>query len=653
MNSLRVRLLAALLGVGLIAFVAALATALWVSRDRIEAQMASQAQSIALSLTVALTAGGEPALQNAESLVEPVFDQSYLRRIEVRDAGGKVIASRHAPSRLPGGAPGWFVDLLPLAAGPQSADVMHGWRIAGSVLVEPHPHWAQLQLWAVAETLLLWMGGGLAAAGMLGLMALRWGLRPLRRVQRSAVAAASRRFVPIDEARMPAELQPLVSAFNRMLTAMSGALESESGRAAQFRDQALIDELTGLPNRRGFRAALEARIENGQRGGWLALLRVEGLEELNHLYGRGAVDDLLVESTGFMKAIDTVSLGGRLEGACFALLFDGEEDEIREVLTSLLARLDSLARAAGAGQAHAWRAGAADCDGAGEGGHSADAGRWLAAADRALHQWSAERGALPVLAHARAAEAGAGDLRLQVRELVSKGRIAFASQATCTLGADGLGAPLHVELRAALDAGVRLIRAAEYIAYASEARVSAALDSACLMRALEYAKTRRDGMAIVVNVSAATLSDPDILRWVRAYRQDARSGRLILEFQEAALLGAPDAAEAFAQLAQSSGLALGIKHFGLHANALSLLRRLRPEHVKLSVTLTREALQNPESGAYVRSLAGIASALSITPVAVAVERPEALTALYALGIRAAQGEAVVAEQLPGAATAPR
>ena len=105
MNSLRMRLLAALLGVGVLAFAAALATALWVSRDRVEAQMASQAQAIALSLTVALTAGGEPALQNAESLVEPVFDQSYLRRIEVRDAKGAVIASRQAPARLPGGAP--------------------------------------------------------------------------------------------------------------------------------------------------------------------------------------------------------------------------------------------------------------------------------------------------------------------------------------------------------------------------------------------------------------------------------------------------------------------------------------------------------------------------------------------------------------------
>ena len=59
MNSLRLRLLAALLGVGVVAFAAALATALWVSRDRVEAQMASQAQSIALSLTVALTAPQE------------------------------------------------------------------------------------------------------------------------------------------------------------------------------------------------------------------------------------------------------------------------------------------------------------------------------------------------------------------------------------------------------------------------------------------------------------------------------------------------------------------------------------------------------------------------------------------------------------------
>ena len=640
MNSLRLRLLAALLGVGVLAFAAALVTALWVSRDRVEAQMASQAQSIALSLTVALTAGGEPALQNAESLVEPVFDQSYLRRIEVRDGKGKVIASRQAPARLDGGAPQWFVDLLPLASGAQTSDIMSGWRIAGSVLVEPHPHWAQLQLWAVAQTLLIWMGGGLAAACVLGLGALRWGLRPLRRVQQSAVSAAARKFVPIDEARIPGELQPLVGAFNRMLGAMSQALDTEAGRAERFRDQALVDELTGLPNRRGFRAALEARIEAGQREGWLVLMRVEGLEDLNHLYGREAVDDLLTESAGFMSALDAVALRGRVEGACFALLIDADENAASLMLRGLLARLNSLAGAAGSGQAYAWRAGAADCDG------DCDAARWLAAADRALHQWRIESGSLPVLAHAREAEAGAGGLRTQVRNLICQGRIAFATQATLALDEGRAGAMLHLELRAVLDAGERLIRAAEYMAYAGEIRVSAALDSACLMRALEHARSRRDGVTTVVNVSAATLTDPDILRWVNGYRNDTRLGAFILEFSESALLADPDAAEAFAQLAQANGLALGIKHFGLHANALSLLRRLRPAHVKFSATLTREALHSPDSGAYVASLAGIASALSITPIAVAVENPDVLPSLHALGFRAVQGEAVAAESVP-------
>lgn len=183
------------------------------------------------------------------------------------------------------------------------------------------------------------------------------------------------------------------------------------------------------------------------------------------------------------------------------------------------------------------------------------------------------------------------------------------------------------------------------MAYAGEIRVSAALDGACLMRAIEHAQARRDGLPTAVNVGAATLTDPDILRWLRTYRHDERCGILILEFSEAALLGDPDAAESFAHLAHSRGLALGIKHFGLHPNALSLLRRLRPLHVKFSATLTREALLHPESGSYVSSLTGIATTLSITPVAVAVEHPEDLAALHALGFRAVQGRAVAPENM--------
>lgn len=668
MNSLRVRLLAALLGVGVLAFMAALASALWVTRDRIEAQMASQAQSIALSLTVALTATGEPALQNAESLVEPIFDQSYLRRIAVRDTQQRIVASREAPARLNGGAPQWFAELLPLAVGVRSADIMQGWRIAGSVLVEPHAHWAHLQLWEVARSLLFWMGSGLAATCLLGLAALRWGLRPLRSVQRSAVAAASRRFTPIDASRMPAELQPLIGAFNRMLGALAQALDAESERAARFRDQALVDELTGLSNRRGVRAALEARIETGPHDGWLALLRADGLENLNHRFGRPAVDSLLAASARLIREEVGEGVCGRIEGACFALLIDAPEETARGCLAGLLTRLDGLAQAAaGDASLRPWRGGAAGC------GHDTDVARWLAVADQALQRWQtggapgfvriAGQGgevAEPVrqqggksVSEPVSKSAGApvdgvvrASARGPVRELVRHGRFVFASQATCVLEAAGAGSPMHVELRAMLDAGDRLIRAAEYMSDVGEARMSAALDGVCLMRALEHAQARRDGVATVVNVGAATLTDPDILRWVAGYRHDARRGGLILEFSESVLLGNPDAAEALAGQAQARGLALGIKHFGLHASALSLLRRLRPQHVKFSAALTREALRHPDSGAYVASLTGIAAALSITSVAVAVEQADTLPALHALGFRAVQGNAVSPESLP-------
>jgi EAL domain-containing protein (putative c-di-GMP-specific phosphodiesterase class I) len=183
------------------------------------------------------------------------------------------------------------------------------------------------------------------------------------------------------------------------------------------------------------------------------------------------------------------------------------------------------------------------------------------------------------------------------------------------------------------------------MSYAGEARVAAALDSACLVRALDVMRQQRDRLPTVVNLGAAALSDQGIRRWVGGYRQDPRNGAIVLEFSEAVLLSDVEAAEALAQQAHARGLMLGIKHFGLHANALALLRRLRPAHVKFSVTLTREALLNPDSGAYVRSLAGIASALSITPLAVAVESLSELQALHDLGMRGAQGAAIAREQM--------
>lgn len=637
MPSLRRRLLAALLLVGLLVFLAALWSALWLARERTEAQMASQARAVALALSVALTARPGEALAGAEALVEPVFDQSWLRRIAVRDAGGKVQVRRESPARLPGGAPDWFDRLLPVRGGAQQAAIMDGWRLAGSVEVVPHPHWATLQLWDLAKALALWLGLGLGAAALVGLGVLRWGLKPLEQVRRSAVAAASRRFQPIDSAGVPRELQALTGAFNDMLAAIDRALGEESDRAAHYRQLALEDALTGLANRRAFRAALEARMDGGG-GATLALLRIDGLEQLNHHQGRAAVDALLSGSAELLRELAAGGLCARTEGACFALLSDEGEDSLRERLRGGLGRLDALARAAGATGPQCWRAGLAGR------GVAADAAGWLAAADRALHRWQAEAG--PAVARPGDAELPGTRLRERVRQGIAQGRLRFATQATHLLDAHGPGALLHLEARALIEEpDGRRLRAAEYLRYATETGVAAALDAACLAEGLRRATAPGVATPVAVNLGAPSLRPAQLPDWLAAHRTVAPHGALLLELPESVLLERPAAAEALARSAAEAGLALGIKHFGLDARAVGLLRRLRPRHVKFAPLLSREALAHEDAAGYLRSLTALCRTLGAVPVAVLVEDPGQFAPLHALGFGAVQGQAVAAERL--------
>ena len=100
--------------------------------------------------------------------------------------------------------------------------------------------------------------------------------------------------------------------------------------ADRARRDALTDELTGLPNRRMFDAALGGRLENLGRYGWqfgLLIVDIDHFKEVNDLHGHAAGDAVLegVGATlqGAVRAGDVVARWG---GEEFAVLVEASDD---------------------------------------------------------------------------------------------------------------------------------------------------------------------------------------------------------------------------------------------------------------------------------------------------------------------------------------
>jgi diguanylate cyclase (GGDEF)-like protein/PAS domain S-box-containing protein len=105
------------------------------------------------------------------------------------------------------------------------------------------------------------------------------------------------------------------------------AAEEEADRARQ---EALTDQLTGLPNRRMFDPALGGRLENLARYGWafgLLIVDIDHFKEINDEHGHAVGDAALAGVAATLKgAIRSGDLLARWGGEEFAVLVEASDE---------------------------------------------------------------------------------------------------------------------------------------------------------------------------------------------------------------------------------------------------------------------------------------------------------------------------------------
>ena len=125
--------------------------------------------------------------------------------------------------------------------------------------------------------------------------------------------------------------------------------------ADRARRDSLTDDLTGLPNRRMFDAALTGRLENLGRYGWhfgLLIVDIDHFKQVNDRYGH-AIGDAVLEGVGatLQGAVRAGDIVARWGGEEFAVLVEASDDEglretaerIRVLVAQSEARRETLA----------------------------------------------------------------------------------------------------------------------------------------------------------------------------------------------------------------------------------------------------------------------------------------------------------------------
>ncbi len=240
----------------MVAFIGSFAVWMASSRDYLETQLrlknADNAQSLALSLS---QQRGDLSLMDLA--VSAQFDTGFYRSIRLLDAAGKVVSNHEAATRHANqSAPNWFVSLVNIESPAGVAQVTDGWRALGSVEVVSHSGFAYDQLWesALKTGFLLALLGGVA--GLVASIGVRGIRRPLDATVSQAEALMERRFITVEEPRVP-ELARLSQAMNTVVGRLKSLFDEQASQVEQLRQQACCDGLTGVSLRSHFVAQLK------------------------------------------------------------------------------------------------------------------------------------------------------------------------------------------------------------------------------------------------------------------------------------------------------------------------------------------------------------------------------------------------------------
>ena len=604
-----------------------LAAGVWVARTTLQAEIGrhNEAGAVALAAALAQFQGDSGA---ARQLLAGQWASTAYRSLRYEPAGSGAPAFERRALATQGAAPGWFVAAFGLAPDARSAPVIDEGHAVATVEVDSAPPDADARLWeaALAAAALMAVLAALGALIVLALLArLRGQLAP---TLAQAQVLAGGRCVTAAEPAAP-EMQMLTRAMNSMVERLKAAVDLQVAQVEQLRQQAHVDRLTGLANRRHFLARLEAALkrEDGTARCGLVLMRLRDLAGVNRCLGHAATDRMIA---ALAQALATYAervpgcIPGRMNGADFALCLPvgGMALETAQTLaTAMRAGLPTsgpgVAVSRGGAVLHPGLAG----------------GAAMARADEALAR-AELRGpyGVEVLGVGACGSAGGGELAWR-KGLDTALAAGCASLAAFPL-VDAQGALVHLEspLRLQLQPGGAFEPAALWLPLAARTGLTGEIDARAVDLALEAIV--RDGRPRSINLAPASLVESEFAPRLRAllFARARVARKLSLEIDEAAAVERFGALRELARLVRPCGVRFGLEHAGQHLATIDHLFEDWLDFVKLDAALVAGAGSDEQRAGFVRAAVGLLHGLAIDVYAEGVQGDDDAAALWDCGV---------------------
>jgi diguanylate cyclase (GGDEF)-like protein/PAS domain S-box-containing protein len=402
------------------------------------------------------------------------------------------------------------------------------------------------------------------------------------------------------------------------------------------------DGLTDLPNRSAFLQALAQMIEacEGTDEEFAVLsLDLDGLKEINDVFGHAVGDKLLVEVARRLQASSRGGVVARLSGDEFGLIIDGKQPVAGVMLAEQLA--ETLAKEF---QIDGKSVRTGVTTGISVFPHNgSDAASLLANAGAALFRAKAKsRGTISI--YEPEMDQQIRDRRVLHQDLslaIKNGELSLHYQpqamarqtvaASEVVGFEALARWLHP---------VRgFVPPNDFIPLAEESGLIVEMGEWILREACREAASWPIPLQIAVNLSPAQFMHGDVVGLVHSILLETglAPGRLELEITEGVLIEDFDRGLALLRRLKALGVRVSMDDFGSGYSSLSYLQAFPFDKIKIDRAFVINLGRNPQSAAIIRAVIGLGHGLEMSIVAEGVETQEQLGFLADEGCDSVQG----------------
>lgn len=618
------------------------------TRNYLNNQLRNISQDTATSLGMSLSphmAKGEMAI--IESKINAVSDSGYYREIAITDINGKTIIERIQPA-VTKGVPAWFINWIALDTPRGEALIMSNWKQSGKIHVSANPGYAYSSLWSNSVVSFWWFLGFSGFTLLLGVIALRFILQPLRAVEAQAKAICNREYTVQDQIPWTLELRNVVAAMNLMSTRVKDMFKEQADAMERLRADTYVDALTGLANRKYFDIQLgqitKARTTSSTNA--LIFIELDGFQDFNERKGYKAGVELL---RGCGVLIEEVCkevphlhyVVARLNGANFAILV---QDIAEEGALSLAEKL-------GLSLCKLQERGLTDASNIGHIGvaihRRQPAGQLLSEADMALRTAQIE-GPNAVRVSDSKPDDGTGSYPVShwmevLSNVLAERRITLYRQPCVSCKDETQILQYEVLLRIYGNDG-KLIPANRIIPMAKHLHLTQDFDRQIVSETLaRLGHPENADVVMAVNLFPMSIQDSGFVAWLcDILRKHADvAPRIAFELMEHGATDNLDALRGWVERVAETGAKTGLDHVGKGLKSFNYLSTLKLDYIKIDGSYTRGIQENKDNQFFVDSLVKFAHGLGIYVIAESVETIEERNTLKSLRVDGVKGYGVV------------